>query len=51
MYDEFDILFDMLKLKIGGGYGGYNGVCDVVWVLGMVDFLWVCVGIGCFLGC
>ena len=29
VHDEIDIPFDTIKLKIGGGHGGHNGVRDV----------------------
>ncbi|MFJ6679015.1 aminoacyl-tRNA hydrolase [Microbacterium sp. NPDC091382] len=46
VHDELDIPFDSLKLKIGGGHGGHNGVRDVAKALGTADFPRVRVGIG-----
>lgn len=46
VHDELDIPFDTIKLKIGGGNGGHNGVRDVAKALGTPDFLRVRVGIG-----
>ena len=46
VHDELDIPFDSLKLKIGGGHGGHNGVRDVAKALGTPDFPRVRVGIG-----
>jgi len=46
VHDELDIPFDSLKLKVGGGHGGHNGVRDVVKALGTPDFPRVRVGIG-----
>ncbi|MCR2812195.1 aminoacyl-tRNA hydrolase [Microbacterium sp. zg.Y1090] len=46
VHDELDIPFDTIKLKIGGGHGGHNGVRDVAKALGTVDFPRVRVGIG-----
>jgi PTH1 family peptidyl-tRNA hydrolase len=46
VHDELDIPFDTVKLKIGGGHGGHNGVRDVAKALGTPDFARVRVGIG-----
>ncbi|MEW1834034.1 aminoacyl-tRNA hydrolase [Microbacterium sp. NPDC079995] len=46
VHDELDIPFDSLKLKVGGGHGGHNGVRDVAKALGSPDFPRVRVGIG-----
>lgn len=46
VHDELDIPFDTLKLKIGGGHGGHNGIRDVAKALGTADFPRVRVGIG-----
>ncbi|WP_375383772.1 aminoacyl-tRNA hydrolase [uncultured Microbacterium sp.] len=46
VHDELDIPFDTIKLKIGGGNGGHNGVRDVAKALGTPDFARVRVGIG-----
>jgi PTH1 family peptidyl-tRNA hydrolase len=46
VHDELDIPFDTLKLKIGGGHGGHNGVRDVAKALATADFARVRVGIG-----
>lgn len=46
IHDELDIPFDALKLKVGGGHGGHNGVRDVAKALGTPDFPRVRVGIG-----
>ena len=46
VHDELDIPFDTIKLKIGGGHGGHNGVRDVAKALGTPEFLRVRVGIG-----
>ncbi len=46
VHDELDIPFDTIKLKIGGGNGGHNGVRDVAKALGTGDFPRVRVGIG-----
>ncbi len=46
VHDELDIPFDTIKLKIGGGHGGHNGVRDVAKALGTPEFPRVRVGIG-----
>ena len=46
VHDELDIPFDTIKLKIGGGHRGHNGVRDVAKALGTPDFARVRVGIG-----
>src|SRR6185437_5991621 len=38
VHDELDIPFDTVKLKVGGGHGGHNGVRDVAKALGTADF-------------
>jgi PTH1 family peptidyl-tRNA hydrolase len=45
VHDELDIPFDTLRLKLGGGNGGHNGIRDIAASLGP-DFLRVRVGIG-----
>lgn len=46
VHDELDIPFDTIKLKVGGGHGGHNGVRDVAKALDTPDFARVRVGIG-----
>lgn len=46
VHDELDIPFDSIKLKVGGGHGGHNGVRDIAKALGTADFPRVRVGIG-----
>lgn len=46
VHDELDIPFDTIKLKIGGGHGGHNGVRDVAKAVGTPEFSRVRVGIG-----
>jgi peptidyl-tRNA hydrolase, PTH1 family len=45
VHDELDIPFDTLRLKLGGGNGGHNGIRDIASSLGP-DFLRLRVGIG-----
>jgi len=46
VHDELDIPFDTVKLKLGGGHGGHNGVRDVARALATAEFHRVRVGIG-----
>ena len=46
VHDELDVPFDTLRLKIGGGHGGNNGIRDIISALGTGDFIRVRVGIG-----
>jgi PTH1 family peptidyl-tRNA hydrolase len=46
VHDELDIPFDTVRLKLGGGHGGHNGLRDVQKAAGSADFTRVRVGIG-----
>lgn len=46
VHDELDIPFDTIKLKVGGGHGGHNGVRDIARALVTPEFPRVRVGIG-----
>lgn len=46
VHDEIDILFNTVKLKIGGGEGGHNGLRDISKALATKDYLRVRVGVG-----
>ena len=46
VHDELDIPFDTLRLKLGGGNGGHNGIRDISAALGSPDYIRVRVGIG-----
>lgn len=46
VHDELDLPFDTVKLKLGGGHGGHNGLRDIIAALGTGDFIRVRVGIG-----
>lgn len=50
IHDELDIPFDTLKLKVGGGHGGHNGVRDIAKALDTPEFPRIRVGIGRPLG-
>lgn len=46
IHDELDLDFDTLKVKVGGGAGGHNGLKDLIARLGGPEFVRVRVGIG-----
>src|ERR1700712_5971184 len=46
IHDELDIPFDSIRLKVGGGNGGHNGIRDIDRALGTKDYARVRVGIG-----
>lgn len=46
IHDELDIPFAAIRLKLGGGEGGHNGLRSVANSLGTKDFVRVRVGIG-----
>ena len=46
VHDELDIPFNTVRLKLGGGEGGHNGLRDISKALGTKDYLRVRVGVG-----
>ncbi|OSC40994.1 aminoacyl-tRNA hydrolase [Mycobacterium decipiens] len=46
IHDELDLEFGRIRLKLGGGEGGHNGVRSVAASLGTKDFQRVRIGIG-----
>lgn len=46
IHDELDIPFDTIKLKIGGGEGGHNGLRDITKALGTKNYYRIRTGIG-----
>lgn len=46
VHDELDLAFDTLRLKLGGGDNGHNGVISVKDHLGTSEFIRVRMGIG-----
>jgi PTH1 family peptidyl-tRNA hydrolase len=46
VHDELDIPYGQLRLKIGGGEGGHNGLRSMARSLGSKDFIRVRFGIG-----
>lgn len=46
IHDELDLLFGKIKIKIGGGTAGHNGIKSIVNSLGDNSFVRIRVGIG-----
>lgn len=46
VHDEIDIPFESIRLKLGGGEGGHNGLRDISKALGTKDYLRVRMGVG-----
>lgn len=46
VHDELDVPFDAVRLKLGGGDNGHNGLRSITKSLGTKDYLRVRVGIG-----
>lgn len=46
LHDELDLDFGRIRLKVGGGEGGHNGLRSVAAALGTKDFARVRIGIG-----
>jgi len=46
VHDEIDIAFNTVKLKIGGGEGGHNGLRDISKALATKDYVRVRIGVG-----
>jgi PTH1 family peptidyl-tRNA hydrolase len=46
IHDELDVDFGRIRLKVGGGEGGHNGLRSVASALGSKDFQRVRIGVG-----
>jgi peptidyl-tRNA hydrolase, PTH1 family len=46
IHDELDVPFPRLKLGVGGGHGGHNGLRSIIADWGSAEFARVRVGIG-----
>jgi len=46
IHDELDLDFDTVRVKVGGGHGGHNGLRDIIARLGAAEFVRIRVGIG-----
>lgn len=45
-HDDLDLPIGTIKLKLGGGHGGHNGLRDIISRLGTNDFVRLRIGIG-----
>jgi PTH1 family peptidyl-tRNA hydrolase len=46
IHDELDLALGIVRVKIGGGHGGHNGLRSLIEYLGAPDFIRVRMGIG-----
>ncbi|NUP06324.1 MAG: aminoacyl-tRNA hydrolase [Polyangiaceae bacterium] len=46
LHDEIDLPFNDLRLKLGGGHAGHNGLRSMIQSLGTPDFARVRIGVG-----
>lgn len=46
VHDELDLPFDTLKIKVGGGHGGHNGLRDIIAAVGTKEFVRIRLGLG-----
>jgi len=46
LHDELDLTFGSVRVKIGGGHGGHNGLRSIIELVGSSDFIRVRIGIG-----
>ena len=45
VHDELDLPVGVVKLKLGGGHGGHNGLRDIIKALGSKNFYRLRIGI------
>lgn len=46
IHDDIDLPFSRLRIKVGGGHGGHNGIRSIAATLGTGDFCRLKIGIG-----
>ena len=46
VHDDIDLDYGCLRIKVGGGHGGHNGIGSIAEVMGQSDFIRLRVGIG-----
>ncbi len=46
VHDDIDLPFGRVRIKVGGGHGGHNGIRSICAVLGQGDFVRVRMGVG-----
>ena len=46
LHDELDLAAGVVRVKIGGGHGGHNGLRSIIEYLGTADFVRIRIGVG-----
>jgi PTH1 family peptidyl-tRNA hydrolase len=46
VHDDIDQPFGSIKIRVGGGHGGHNGIRHICQVLGIADFIRIKIGVG-----
>lgn len=46
VHDDIDLPFSTVRIRIGGGHGGHNGVRNIISCMGSPDFIRVKAGVG-----
>ena len=46
IHDDLDLPFDTMKIKVGGGHGGHNGLRDIIAAAGTNEFIRIRIGVG-----
>jgi PTH1 family peptidyl-tRNA hydrolase len=46
LHDDIDLPFGVLRIKVGGGHGGHNGLRHICSTLGSGDFVRIRIGVG-----
>jgi len=46
VHDDLDLPFGTVRLKLGGGHGGHNGLRSIMEQLGKADFIRLRIGVG-----
>lgn len=46
VHDEIDLEPEVVRIKVGGGHGGHNGLRDIIDKLGTRDFVRIRIGVG-----
>ena len=46
VHDDIDLPFSSVRIRIGGGHGGHNGIRNITTCLGSADFIRVKAGVG-----
>jgi PTH1 family peptidyl-tRNA hydrolase len=50
IHDDIDLPFNRLRIRVGGGHGGHNGIRSIATTLGTGDFCRLKIGVGRPLG-